>query len=276
MGDFNDILNKEEKEGEYEIGHPFTWWNKREWDNAIKIKLDHVLFDHQWSLIFQGATCFHLAMVGVDHCPIMLDTEVTTDKSKRRFVFDCHWVGKEGCEEVIKAAWAKEVAGSRWVKIDDIQAKLKYAYEQGGLSHEGVHSLEGEEEVYWKERAKVKLLKEDQNTKFFHAAALIRRRRNRIVGIEDAEGVWQEGFERVEEEVLRYFVDIFRENDVCIPERATQTVDHRVIKEMNYHLTRVVTSEEVRKAMFEMHANKSPWPDGMTTLFSILLAYSLF
>ncbi|GAA0171989.1 hypothetical protein LIER_41258 [Lithospermum erythrorhizon] len=108
--------------------------------------------------------------------------------------------------------------------------------------NEGVHSLEAELDKAWGEEADEEL----------------------NCGIKDAEGVWQEGSYRVEEQVLRYFGDIFHANDVCIPESETQKVDHRVTEEMNYHLTRIVTNEEVRKAVFEMPADKSPGPNGMT------------
>ncbi|GAA0141961.1 hypothetical protein LIER_35484 [Lithospermum erythrorhizon] len=91
---------------------------------------------------------------------------------------------------------------------------------------------------------------------------MIRRRRNRIVGIEDGEGRWREREEQVEVEVLRYFGEIFKENAYCIPEKATQTVDTRVADDMNRHLIRVVTSEEVKRAVFEMPTDKSPGPDG--------------
>ncbi|GAA0187510.1 hypothetical protein LIER_34799 [Lithospermum erythrorhizon] len=183
-------------------------------------------------------------MVGADHCPILLDTELKTVKSKRRFVFDSRWVGKEGCEEVVRIAWSKQFKGD--------------AFERGTLDGTEVSNLEqdldrawGEEEIYWKERAKLKMLKEgDRNTKFFHAAAMIRRRKNRILRIEDGAGVWQEEDSRLEGEVRRYFEGIFSANSVCHPEKATQSVDHRVTEEMNRQLTRVITSEEVKRAVF--------------------------
>ncbi|GAA0179654.1 hypothetical protein LIER_29998 [Lithospermum erythrorhizon] len=57
----------------------------------------------------------------------------------------------------------------------------------------------GEEEIYWKDRAKLKALKEgDRNTKYFHARAMIRRRKSRILGLEDEQGVWREGEDQVE------------------------------------------------------------------------------
>ncbi|GAA0145076.1 hypothetical protein LIER_42843 [Lithospermum erythrorhizon] len=128
MGDFNDILSKEEKEGAIVrteasmsmlrdfvkncgvldlgfSGHPFTWWNKRSGKDAIKARPDRVFNDPQWSLAFHRASCFHLEMVGADHCPFLLDTEVKTEKSKRLFVFDSRWVDKDGCEDMVRTAW---------------------------------------------------------------------------------------------------------------------------------------------------------------------------
>ncbi|GAA0187511.1 hypothetical protein LIER_34798 [Lithospermum erythrorhizon] len=162
------------------------------------------------------------------------------------------------CLRVALIEWCKLNNFNSRLKIEDLQRKLRDAFERGTLDGTEVSNLEqdldrawGEEEIYWKERAKLKMLKEgDRNTKFFHAAAMIRRRKNRILRIEDGAGVWQEEDSRLEGEVRRYFEGIFSANSVCHPEKATQSVDHRVTEEMNRQLTRVITSEEVKRAVF--------------------------
>ncbi|GAA0167584.1 hypothetical protein LIER_40413 [Lithospermum erythrorhizon] len=93
------------------VGHPFTWWNRREGEHVVEARLDRVLSNAKWCLDFPRATSTHLDMVGVDYCPLLLDTEASLEKSNSRFVFDQRWVGKEGCEETIKEAWGKEVRG---------------------------------------------------------------------------------------------------------------------------------------------------------------------
>ncbi|GAA0165710.1 hypothetical protein LIER_21037 [Lithospermum erythrorhizon] len=83
---------------------------------------------------------------------------------------------------------------------------------------------------------------------------------------EDENGVRREGAEEVEALVLGYFEKIFSANVNYVPERAVCDVPNRVTEAMNSRLTRRITSEEVKVAVFDMPTNKSPGPDGMTYL----------
>ncbi|GAA0139933.1 hypothetical protein LIER_35158 [Lithospermum erythrorhizon] len=97
--------------------------------------------------------------------------------------------------------------------------------------------------------------------------ARLDRRHNMIRGLKNARGVWEEGPESVEAIVLEYFGQIFKANKVCTPEKATSVVGARVSRQMNCQLTRVITSEEVQKAVFEMSPDKSPGSDeGLTSM----------
>ncbi|GAA0176196.1 hypothetical protein LIER_29234 [Lithospermum erythrorhizon] len=60
------------------------------------------------------------------------------------------------------------------------------------------------------------------------------------------EGVWQEGQDQVEAEVMRYFMDIFSANEGCCPNKTKRLVDSSVTEEMNQQLTREITCEEVK------------------------------
>ncbi|GAA0159178.1 hypothetical protein LIER_38811 [Lithospermum erythrorhizon] len=117
----------------------------------------------------------------------------------------------------------------------------------------------------------------DRNRRFFHAMAMVRRRRNLLLGLNDSDRIWHEGGEEVERIVLDYVEGIFQANDACRPESVTPMVDRRVTNEVNSQLTRVITSEEVKRTVFDMPIDKSPGPDGMTIhFFSVFLAYYFF
>ncbi|GAA0166977.1 hypothetical protein LIER_40288 [Lithospermum erythrorhizon] len=261
VGEFNDILIKEEKRGALRDQK----WNRREGEANIKSHLDRVLCSPQWDLDNNGATCYHLAMVGADHCPIFLDINVQTDKVKRLFVFDNRWLQKDGCEDVVRRAWSMKVTGSYWfqvrekiknvrmaliewcklhkfnsrLRIDDIQAKIKQMFEHEHCDQDGLHALEreldvagGDEEAYWNIRSKEKQLKHgDKNTKFFHASVMIRQKCNMLMGMEEKMGSGR-----------------------------------LVTEEMNQRLTRVVTSDELKRVVFEMPPDKSLVPKGMRVL----------
>ncbi|KAJ4723313.1 Endonuclease/exonuclease/phosphatase [Melia azedarach] len=65
-----------------------------------------------------------------------------------------------------------------------------------------------EEEIYWKQRSRICWLKEgDKNTRFFHARATSRRRKNRIEGITDDQDVWTEDMGIVEATITTIFRD---------------------------------------------------------------------
>ncbi|GAA0170967.1 hypothetical protein LIER_43889 [Lithospermum erythrorhizon] len=204
MRDFNNILEKEEKEGGNErsersmqlfrnfvqrdklldlgyVGNSFTWCNRRSGEDCVKMRLDRALCDAQCGLNFLHSAVTHLPMIGADHFPLLLNLEVPKNRVNRRFVFDKRWIKKEGCESTVKEAWSKRFQGSRWfqvceqikcvrqalikwckrhnfnsrVRIDELQVRIKLAYEADKFDRENMISIEmewdsawGEEEVY--------------------------------------------------------------------------------------------------------------------------------
>ena len=67
------------------------------------------------------------------------------------------------------------------------------------------------EEIIWNQRSRALWIKwGDQNTSFFHATASQRRRKSRIVGLQDLNGVWKEDKEGVEGIIMDYFTLIYR------------------------------------------------------------------
>lgn len=98
IGDFNDIINHNEKSGgrpptmsrifAYQdtmnycnmldlgfTGPLFTWNNERHGTGLIKERLDRVWGNANWKALFPDSSLFHLLRTHSDHCPLLLHLE---------------------------------------------------------------------------------------------------------------------------------------------------------------------------------------------------------
>ena len=88
----------------------------------------------------------------------------------------------------------------------------------------------------------------DRNTKFFHATTNQGHKKNKIEGLWDSKGVWQEKQEEVENVILKYFSTIFSIDPVDF-ETSLGAVSTRVSIKMNNELLRDFKEEEVWNAL---------------------------
>ena len=125
-----------------------------------------------------------------------------------------------------------------------------------------------DEEEYWHQKSRNMWHSSgDLNTKFYHALTKQRRIRNRIVGLHDADGNWiteENGVERV---VVSYFEDLFTSSSPSEFDDFLMEIPLTITPQINQRLLRIATEEEVKEALFMMHPEKAPGPDGMTALF---------
>lgn len=127
-----------------------------------------------------------------------------------------------------------------------------------------------DEEEFWRLKSRNQWLEAgDRNIQFSMLARKTRVARNRIMAIENEQGMVQRGDDAIGQATEEYFQklftttrdDAFNYNDVF------NNFSARVTEEMNEDLTKPVTEEEVRKAVFSIGPNKAPGPDGFTGAF---------
>ncbi|XP_059066715.1 uncharacterized protein LOC131857941 [Cryptomeria japonica] len=115
------------------------------------------------------------------------------------------------------------------------------------------------EEVFWRNKSRETWLKEgERNTKFLHNLVKVRRASNKIYSIKNANGIVLTKKEDICSEVVRFFssplVNNFQDSqrdDILIVTLTTIT------DAKNSFITRGLTMEEVRVALFSMGADKA-------------------
>ncbi|KAH7863624.1 hypothetical protein Vadar_020021 [Vaccinium darrowii] len=279
------------------VGYPFTWNNKRPGRDNVRVRLDHCFASSSWRIRYPNAVVNHLQPGGSDHVPILLDSLACVEKFKHRFIFDKRWGGNATCGSIIQQAWGKCIQGSKWFQIhqkikacrfgliqwrkhnqcnsrfnkDHLESKIQQLFECSSFDQQEFWHTENllkkaliDEEDYWRNKARVNWLKSgDRNTAFFHAQTIQRRQQNRLMGLEDASGRWWDGEQAVKGIALDYFQHIFSTEGVTNVDTVLQCVDHRVSDGMNHFLTRAISFNEVKVAVFQMPSDKAPGPDGM-------------
>lgn len=107
----------------------------------------------------------------------------------------------------------------------------------------------------------------DKNTNFFHAQMTKRQRCNKILGLEDDQGVWCTDHSRVDSIAVNYFKNLFLTCNPSRVEEITDCVEAQISLEDKRRLLQPITDEEVWLTMFQIPADKSPGPDGFTGSF---------
>ncbi|XP_027148760.1 uncharacterized protein LOC113749274 [Coffea eugenioides] len=324
-GDMNDILSNDEKWGGLlrpersfkqfrdfirtnELidigfeGKPWTWSNNWDKEGEVKERLDRMLGSRAWRRKFEKAKCCHIHNEASDHCMLLLHTEPSGRKWRRRFYFDRRWLQYQEVNGVVKKAWEREQVGSRFYQlknrikecrvallswnrslksnarndIDKIKKEIKELRESEVQDRKQricelkrlLAEAYRQEELFWGQKARVNWLREgDKNTSFFHAVVAGRRKRNTITTLQKEGGGWCDSEEEVLGEITGYFGNLFTSSN---PEASTsifQCIPQVITDHMNSQLIRPITELEVKKAVFSLHPNKAPGPDGMSSVF---------
>ena len=105
------------------------------------------------------------------------------------------------------------------------------------------------------------------NTKFFHAITKQRRARNKITSLLDSAGNLVEEEEKLVAIATSYFRKLFQTSNPQLIDEALANVSTTITDRINADLIAPVSEWEVRSALFAMHPEKAPGPDGFTVLF---------
>ncbi|XP_057794267.1 uncharacterized protein LOC131010650 [Salvia miltiorrhiza] len=282
------------------LGYQFTWARGLGTAHAVEERLDRCMATASWRGLFPDAALSTYVVPMSDHTPIILNMEgFPTTTSRRKFRFENKWCLEPDLPGVVKNCWTnlhgitiveKLLAVSdsiaTWAQNlhrDERGKKKKLQHIISSLQGRGdpyaINSINGartelaslllREEAHWQQRAKQHWLKGgDTNTKFFHAMASARRKKNTIIRLLRDDGDWTASNEEIQDVALNYFSNLFDEPSQQMDyHRILDKLNPCINEDMNGNLTREFSLEEFSTAVSQMHPDKSPGPDGLNPRF---------
>lgn len=248
--------------------------------------------------MFPLAKLYNLEGSNSDHSPICLVLKKCEEnRCNKRFRFKNAWLLEPMCHQLVEGSWQEN-------SNHDIQTKMKMCSEKLEVwgreitddfasnikackaelrclrDKEDSHSVTKYEEVkkrlhlildqrdiFWRQHSKQLWLQSgDKNSKYFHMSASSRKRANQITKLRNAAWEWKEWNVGLEELIVDYYADLYSASQVEWME-VTECVTNFITAEQNLGLLKEVTGDEVKEALFQMHPDKAPGPDGMTPAF---------
>jgi hypothetical protein len=108
------------------------------------------------------------------------------------------------------------------------------------------------------------------NSRFFHLSTIIRRKQNSIDAIESDQGNWNTDSKEIRELFLSNFQDLFSEEEVWFPNDLENLISPCISEAENSNLCTILTPQEIKSALFDMLALKSPGLDGLPLSSTLL------
>ncbi|KAJ9545526.1 hypothetical protein OSB04_025233 [Centaurea solstitialis] len=279
-------------------GFPYTWSRHKGRPNEVHERLDRAVATQSWYNLFPDHWVENLTCSISDHSPIALHTQVRQPIAhNRNFRFENKWLQEPSFNQFLLDSWNKignnefptklsllaktlrkwgrnlnssykHDVKEAYSKLESLRRNLNpisnTAYEEERLR---LLSILLKEEEHWRQRSKAFWLKDgDNNTKFFHAYANGRRKINRIIKLKDDDGQWVEEVTGLNNLVNEYFTRLFSAS-TGNPHMISNLVKNKLSARDIERLEMSFTKEEFREALFQMHPDKSPGPDGFNPRF---------
>jgi hypothetical protein len=277
-----------------------TWANNLSWS-----RLDRFLVSPDWEFSYPGLVQKKLLRVCSDHAPIIL-MRGCLQNGKCPFKFENMWLKEEGFVDKVRSWWSsfsfmgspsfilakklralkgeikrwnREVFGNvgarnkAWTEeveeLDRLGEVRRLSEEEMERRRVLVADLEAsllQEEISWRQKSRVRWLKEgDKCTKFFHQVASANRRNNSIESLM-VNGSPTSDPTSIGDHVVNYYKSLFSEPLSWRPRLDNLEFD-RLNGEEAASLEYPFEEKEVREVIKGMDRDKAPGPDGFSMAF---------
>ncbi|CAI9094816.1 OLC1v1030616C1 [Oldenlandia corymbosa var. corymbosa] len=244
------------------VGDDFTWGGMRA-TGWVSKKLDRILFPPEWMDVFPKVSIELLSRTTSDYSLFLLQFDGQLESKPRSFRFQKMWPQRGDFKDLVQYNWLHPVWGSRmlafslklrrlklalkeWNKLhfgdvfqnlklaEDKVKELEIAYDRSGhmndrqnLSLARAHLLQKlkEHDDFWKQKLRLKWLKEgENNTAYFHASLAERKLKMGIQKIQTEEGCVLTKLEEIEKEAVDFFHNLLTEESPHLWQHQKQQV----------------------------------------------------
>nr|CCA66180.1 hypothetical protein [Beta vulgaris subsp. vulgaris] len=273
----------------------YTWYRANS-----KSLLDRLLVSPEWVSHCPNIKVSILQRGLSDHCPLLVHSHIQ-EWGPKPFRFNNCWLTDPKCMKIVEASWSSSPKISVVEKLKETKKRLKeWNLNEFGSIDANIRKLEDcianfdkeadereldkeelekrreaqadlwkwmkRKEIYWAQRSRITWLKAgDKNTKFFHAIASNKKRKNMMACIE-TDGQSTNDPSQIKKEARAFFKKIFKEDHVKRP-----TLENLHLKRLSQNqansLITPFTTEEIDTAVSSCASDKAPGPDGFNFKF---------
>uniref|UniRef100_M4EYE7 Reverse transcriptase domain-containing protein n=1 Tax=Brassica campestris TaxID=3711 RepID=M4EYE7_BRACM len=277
-------------------GNSLSWRGTR-YSHFIQSRLDRTMANIEWMEMFPAARSEYLRFEGSDHRPLVTHFDQNLTKKKGAFRYDRRLSGKPEIRDLVEATWKEPESVSLLSKINNVRRKLiEWAKSQAAATAEHINSHQvlleqalsdsnpdtdriaalkeiletayAEEEAFWRQRSRIQWLSGgDRNSSYFHAVTRGRRACNKFSIIEDETGASFYEEDQIVKAFVMFYQLLFTTGNTDPEAIVAEALSPKVTLEMNQSLIEIPDKLEVQQAVFSIHPDKAPGPDGFSADF---------
>ncbi|XP_016667359.1 uncharacterized protein [Gossypium hirsutum] len=303
MDEFKDVLDNLSLVDVKHVRGWFTWVNNRSGGNRIKERLDRFVTTVSMIEKYPFMTSKVVRQTQPDHDAIIWDMWGSKPKEYPRdqklcFRFEECWATNSKAKSIISSKWNWEatkyvnklekirgVLGlwqrDRYGKMKNdmrkLENKIDWAIDSERRDDSAIilremrsrlSQLYAREEKYWAQRSRSQWLRDgDRNTRYFHARATGRLKKNTIEKLKNEDGMWVIDSMDISNVAKNYFWRLFRSNGQNVENHYMEYIQECVTTEINEWLKMDYTENEVLQAIKQMNPHKAPRVDGLSGSF---------
>ena len=288
--------------GLFDLKHTgnFLSWRGVRHSHLVKCRLDRAMANSACFELFSKGRCEYLRFEGSDHRPILSYLGKEKKKKKGLFRYDRRLKGVEEIIAIIKVAWnedpslsledrlsacrreivlwTREAQRNSQAEIVKLRERLEKAmvslFQDEPLISQinlDLNAAYLKEEEFWKQRSRLNWLAlGDQNSGFFHAVTKGRSCINNLPVMEDENGAKVFEDSQIADLVSKCYQDLFTSQSPEsseVSQIVEDAISPKVSDEDNSWLILIPSSQEVKEAVFDIHPDKAPGPDGFSASF---------